>query len=569
MLLNAGKKVPVIGLVSVFIFSLWAILVLRLAPQFQNTADTDPLAMINVLFPFFWIILLAFVGVCFAAFVQSDSPRWLHMLLLGQFSLMLYFTPFLLSGFSWSPDSLWHGGVASYMPEVLSGGTVALSNYAQAYPFSFLTTYLVERVFGISVFTYTLYIYPIICTVLFSVLAYFFASRIFGPKAAFLAMLFTLPALHYVEMHVSPFSAGTIILLLPLILLTFESRLARVLSFLSIIVLVLVHPISPIMLGVYFFSVVVVGFLFRRRARTEAGAPAFSVLPYFLFISIVWFSWTAFYAMSVYLGVQIAIASIFDFGFLTRLFYASDFAVGGAGFIYPWIHELSLVIYGLFLVLILLPGFKDVRRFIGKKLDAAMYKRVSLSLASIIFAAMGFLLFLSSGERFLLGRGLLFFIFMGSMVIATYFVDQAPRWKRAKTILALSLVVFLVCTFPVVSYSKEAYNTFTPSANAGLSFLSSKVDLSQLSLSMSSSQQLASYVNLSEGLNLQSFPPSLNSSNSEVIAMRINGYFLISMRSDLSFTNNSFTRLSSYLDEEPGYNKIYSNARFEVYARSP
>jgi hypothetical protein len=120
----------------------------------------------------------------------------------------------------------------------------------------------------------------------------------------------------------------------------------------------------------------------------------------------------------------------------------------------------------------------------------------------------------------------------------------------------------------VVSYSKEAYNSFTPSAGAGLSFLSTKVDLSQRNVSMSSRQQLASYVDLSKGLILLPFPPNSSETLPDIVAMRINGYFLLSMRTDLSFTNNSFTQLSQNLTSSPFYNKVYSNSRFEVFALS-
>ena len=578
-MIKSINKVPLIGLSSVLLFSVWAILILYLAPQYQNAAGNDPLAMIDILYPSFWIILLVFVGLCFLAFVQSDVPHWLHMLLLAQFALMLYYTPFLLSGFSWSPDSLWHGGVASYIPQILSGAPVALSDYAHAYPLLPISTYVVEQVFRVNIFVYSLYIYPVICTVLFSALAYFFAYRMFGSKAAFLTMLFTLPALHYVEMHVSPFSAGTIILLVALILSTYKSQLTISLSILTFFLLTIIHPISPLMLGAYFFSVFAVNFLFRRKNAEDVPSKLF-FLPHLILIFTLWVAWTT-YAMTIYIGVQTSVLNLLNFNFLSRIFYASEFTVGQGGFIYSWIQNLSLVVYAIIFVLIFtgrLPGISAIRDFFKKKFSflsffrkkysSLTYRRMSLTLAALIYAAGGFLLFLSSGERFLLGRGLLYFIFMGSMVIATYFVTQGSKYQRAKKILALNLVVFLVCTFPVISYSKEAYNTFTPSANAGLQFLTDKIDLSQNSVSMTSSQQLASYANLSKGLDLVRFPPNLRAIEPDVIAMRINGYFLISMRNDLSFTNNSYTRLDANLQGNPDYSKVYSNPQFEIFMNS-
>ena len=232
---------------------------------------------------------------------------------------------------------------------------------------------------------------------------------------------------------------------------------------------------------------------------------------------------------------------------------------------------MSLVIYGLIFLLVIVGrkiSIEGLKGFFTRNFDALTYKRLILVLAAILYAIMSFLLFLSSGERFLLGRGLLYFVFMGSMVIATYFVVGSPRWRRAKSLFALGLVVFLVCTFPVISYSKESYNTFTPSADYGLRFLSSKIDLSQMSLSMTSMQQLASYADLSKGLTLRPFPPNMAISSPDVIALRINGYFLVSMRNDLSFTNNSYTRLDAYLQGSSDYNKVYSNSQFEIFVRS-
>lgn len=566
-MIEVRNNVRLISLSSIALFSTWIAVVIALAPFYQNLAGSEPLSMIDVLFPSFWIILLAFVGICFVAFLQSGIPRWLHMLLLAQLSLMLFYTPFLISGFSWSPDSLWHGGVASYLPEIFSGVDVASSAYAHAYPLSFFITYLAEQT-GINVFTYSLYIYPVVCTILFSVLAYFFASRVMDSKTAFLAMLITLPALHYLELHVSPFSAGTILFFVALIFFSYKGKLTKILGLVSVFLLVIVHPISPIMLAVYFFSFALVGFFFKTNIPHKLKSNL-SNIGFLIFTGVLWGVWTI-YAGSVYTGVQTSVASFFDLTFLSRLFVVSDFATGGAGFIYPWIHNLSLGIYALILILFFsghLPSYKDLRQFFERKLSDLTVKRLSLIFAAIIYAALGFLLFLSSGERFLLGRGLLFFIFFGSLVIASYFVSQSLRWRSFRFAFVFVLVIFLFCTFPVISYSKEAYNTFTPSANTGLSFLSSNTDLSAHSVSMSYSQQLASYANISNGLDIVRFPPNMSSVNPDIVAMRINGYFLVSMRNDLSFENNSYTRLSDYLIRSSEYNKVYSDSNFNIYVK--
>jgi hypothetical protein len=546
--------------------------VVTAAGPFQNAAGTAPLAMIDVLFPAFWIILIAFAALSGLTFLHPRPPPWLHLLLLSQLAVMLYVTPFLLSGFSWSPDSLWHAGVAEYVPAVLTGADIVLTQYAQTYPFSFMTTYLVTFLVG-DVFAYTLYVYPVVCTLAITGLAYVFAVRLFPPRVAFLALLLTLPALHYIEPHVSPFSAGTVLVLVSLLLLTVERRVAVALSFLGVLVLTVTHPISPISLGVFVVAAIFVSFLFRRAFGASLTVSKTSLLPLFLFLIVAWFSWTTLYAMPNYLGVEIAVSNIFNLGFLTRLFYASEFTVGGQAFIYPQIHQLSLAIYAVTLALVSLPLLADFLRLVLRRRqmtgDLLTYKRMTLSLAALAYAAMGFLLFISSGERFLLGRGLLFFLFMGALVIATYLGRPEPRGRTARTAVAWGIIVVLLCTFPIVSYSKEAYNTFTPSADAGLEFLAAQVPLAERSLSMGTRQQLAAYAPLSDGLTLLPFPPNLTAQTPDVVVLRVNAYWVIAMRYDLSFKNNSYNTLRDTLRATPLYDQVYSNERFDVYVRAP
>lgn len=576
--LHTKLKWPqIMALYSVVVFFSWILLIIYAAPKFQEAVGTDPLAMINVLFPYYWIILIAFVVICFSTFFKAEIPSWLYMLLIGQLSLMLYFTPFLLSGFSWSPDSLWHGGVARYLPEILSGSKIQFSQYAQSYPFSFIITYFTNRIIGIDIISFTLYIYPPIASVLISVLAYFFATRVFSNKVGFLALLFTLPVWHYIEPHVSPFSAGTILVLISLILITYKNRLASVLSAVAVLVLTITHPISPISLAAYIFSYILIGILSRITKGENLISQSKNLLysthnsvSIFSIVIIAWLSWTVYHAISIYPGLETAVISVFNFGFLSRISNVTNF-VGGQGFIYPEIHALSLIIYGMFLVVILIPFFEYFLHSLSNKAakhNSLMYNKTALSFAAAINAGIGFLLFLSSGERFLLGRGLLYFLLFGSMVFATYFLNSDQFISKSRKIFALGLIILLFCSFPVISYSKEAYNSFTPSAEAGLIFLSSNVDLSKNSLSMGVDQQLAAYMDLSKDYISFPFPPNLTSESPDVIVLRINSYYIISMRYDLSFTNNSYINLKEDLAMNSDYNKIYSNSKFEIYIHS-
>jgi hypothetical protein len=551
-------------------FFIWLIMVLKLQATYVSAVESDALAMINILFPYFWIILTLLISICLYAFYRKDSPSWLHVILLVQLSLMLYYTPFLLGGFSWSPDSLWHGGVAEYIPALLTGSKYVLTDYGQSYPLSFLVTYGVEKLLQVNIQTYSLYIFPPLCIALFSSLAYLFLSRISNKSTAFIAMLLALPALHYFEPHVSPFATGTVLLLVSLLLLTYTGTKAAILNLLVIAALVLTHPVSPIFLGLYVSSVLLVSLTQVRRDFLKSKATRsfvrVNVVLLFVFLIIFWSYWTFYKVAPNYVGVKTPVANILNLNFITNLVNAVEWTAGGQGFIYPLISHLSLFIYALFMVGVLAVFVFNLFKIIKKK-DTLTTVRIELALTAILSAAMSYLLFSSSGERFLLGRGLIFFLLLGSACIATYISRDRPKRFRVQTAASFVFILFLVCTFPIIAYSKEAYNTFTPPAETGLVFISTKVDLSNKTISMTSDQQLASYADLTKGLNLVDFPPNLTRQKPDLVVMRINSYYFIAMRYDLSFFNNSYTALYDKLADDTSYNRIYSNSQFEVYIR--
>lgn len=557
-------------IISLFLFALWLLLVLISRPTFASAVLSDPLAMINVLFPYYWIILGAFVVLCVFTFLKKDSPRWLHATLLVQLALMLYYTPFLVGGFSWSPDSLWHAGVARYLPSILSGANLPLTEYAQSYPFSFAVTYGAENILQINVVTYTLYVFPPICIALISGLAYFFISRITEKQTAFLSMLIALPALHYIEPHVSPFATGTVLLLASLVLLTYRGMKYVALNVALIVALVLTHPISPLFLGVYIFGLL----LFGSTSITFGQSLKRLRLNLILLLAglgVFWFFWTYFVAAKNYVGITAPLNNVLSLDFLNGLSGAVQFTTGGQGFIFPQIGQLSLLIYAIFGILILTICVTNLFVALRKRRGLQPTSRIQLQLAftALGSAAIGYLLFSSSGERFLLGRGLLFFLLMGSVCISSFIMNAKFKKPRILTALAIGFIVFLAVTFPVVSYSKEDYNTFTPDSQAVLTYLTTQMDLTNKTISMGYYQQLAAYANLSEGFNPLGFPPDMNLTiqKPDIVVLRLNYYYLLAMRYEFSFTNNSYTRALEYLENTTNYREVFSNDQGQIWVR--
>lgn len=527
--------------------------------------------MITTLYPWFWLLLGGYGVVCFlTVYFRLDRP-WLHQVLLCELALILFWTPFLLSGFSWSPDSLYHGGIARYIPDILGGARLLFSSYAASYPLSFITTYLVEAVTGLTIFQYSLYVYPFLSILAFTVLAYRLVSRLLGSSKALVALLLALPALHFLEPHVSPYSFGTLLVLIALIALTSPSRKMRGLFFLTSLALVVTHPISPLSLGIYLGTGLIIGFLERRWARSREQ-DAIRIVPQMswgllLLLGIAWLIWTLYWAALQYGAVNNAITKILSLRFLQDLQLASEFT--GGGFIYGPIQLLSLVIYGLVGLFDLAVFLTNLYQLRTGRPDRNCILKLFFTFSSILFAGYSYLLFLGTGEHVLLGRGLLFFIINSSIAFTLQlYTDHQQVLTPIKLGALFGLILFLFITFPVASYSKEAYNTHTPTSGAGLAFIDTHLDLSRHSLSMAAYRQLAAYSDLTQELLLSPFPPNITDVAPDYIGLRINSYFLIAMRYDLNFYTNNYTQLRDTLEATSTYSLIYTNDLFDIYAHT-
>jgi hypothetical protein len=287
-----------------------------------------------------------------------------------------------------------------------------------------------------------------------------------------------------------------------------------------------------------------------------------------LLLAVIWLIWTLYWAAMQYGAVNNAVAKIISLRFLQDIGQVTEFT--GGGFIYGNIQLLSLVIYGLVGLFDLTVFLSNLRNLRANRSDPHQILKLLFTLSSILFAGYSYLLFLGTGEHVLLGRGLLFFIVNSAIAFTLQLYQHRQHLishMKLGALFALILVLFI--TFPVAAYSKEAYNTHTPTSGAGLAFIGTHIDLSTHSLSMAADRQLAAYSDLSSGLLLASYPPNMTEDTPDYIALRINSYFLISMRHELDFHNNTFTRLNDTLETDVTYSKIYTNDLFDIYAHTP
>ena len=563
---------------SLVVFALWIMLILNSRGTFQTAQGTDPLAMIHVLFPSFWILIISLAIISFALVLMGVEDVRLHILLVVETSLALYFTPFLISDFSWSPESMWHGGIAQYMPDILAGTKVWQSQYANSYPLSYMLTYCTQRVLGIDLFNYTLYMYPIISITITAITAYLFIKRLCGAKVALVSIMAAMPTLHFIEPHVSPFSMGTILVFGLLLALSMVAGKAKLVFFILALAVTLTHPISPLSLGVFIICIAIIEVLNKIRYLGKMEDIFRNItsrvsLETVSFLVVAWFAWTISWASVVYKGVWYSIYRVVTLQFMKYFEKAVKFTTK-QGFIYGYINNIELTVYGLLMVFPAISILMNLRRWISKENERSVnHIEVLFALSSAAFAVFSYALFLSSGDHHLLGRGLIFFAIMGAVNMALTLMPSHKRHANQKLggLICLALVLFFYSTFPLVSYSKEAYNTYTPSQKAGFTFIAKYADTVTKNFSASSDQQLMGFIDARKSFVTRTtidFPPNMTIIQPDYIALHSYAYFVYAMRYDMSFQNNTYTRIQAILYDSVAYDRVYSNVKFELYYKN-
>jgi hypothetical protein len=558
--------------ISFVLFISWLIMILFLRPSYLNSVQSVPLALPSSLFPVFWLILTSYLLLCITMiYVRVDSVA-LHVLVLIQLALVLFYTPFAMSGFSWNPDSIWLSTVPNYISDILLGDKVMLSVYAQTYPSSFVLSNFVAEVTGIGVLDFAR-LYPIFSIIALTLLGYVLASRFVSKKAAFFSMLFILPGWHYVDFHACPHLTGILLLLTIILLLTHNEGRSLATAFFLILAMILSHPVSPLTLLVFLSSIYFCLIIMKKVLPLNLGkvdwiiARPRSMQVLMLTVIIGWASWLFYIVQPKNVFVGSAIRRVLTLDFASTFLKTTEFSLGSGSFIYPQIFELNRFVYISYIIVAAIFVFYDfiLYRFIGKRRRSGFsFKRLVLLFSSFAFIAMSYLLLLGTGDHHLLYRGQIFFVIMISIYIVSHFPIQKPGQKTILIFLS-SWLAFLLLAFPLISYSIGAYNSFPTSEGRGIEFIATHANLSGKSISMGADQQLSPYIDLKDSYDFVGFPPNMTKTLPEIIMLRQTSFYVIAMRYDISFENNRFVELQNQLNSDVHYNRIYANPTTEVY----
>ena len=552
--------------VSVYVISL------KVAyPLFQNTRLADPLASLHALFPLYYVAIILAMAACLVRFISGFNSRALDLWLLVLLALMLWYTPYALAGATYQLDGLRFIDVSKSVPELLKGEPLIskIANYGRHYPTSFIFHWIFIRVIGIGVPCYMNIFFPLLYLCLFVMLYYLFISKLFSNRIAFFSLLLGIPGLHYVQLHTSPHTVAVLITVTAMVLLLKRGTAGIIALAVAIVAVVISHPISPLILLVFLGSYLVVDLL-EERGKYQA---VLAVVAVFCFLG--WLLVRLFHIIPIPDNI-ISIWTAADTGAeLIKSLTPGDFPrtakyLFGTAFVYSPIHTLNKSIYFLYAAvaaavtvwaltanLLRLKSIKTWVMRLGGLGRSQWFLLIAAPLLLILTVLLGEY---ERGEYGLTERSLTFIILTLSSIIASVLLKPLSSrvLERAKIWFCVVLVVILTLSFPIISYSKDAYTSIPESELSAVGFVESH---KLVAVKPVDGHEFIVPGFQPAGWNWDTnLPLQYNS-----VMFRSTRYYYHAMRTDLSFSDNKFIRARETIVNGNEYNKIYNSPTTEIF----
>lgn len=544
---------------------LWALVSAQ--ESLLNVRSHEILSLPIALFPLFYVALIIMVTCTVWASARKDwRIASASALFLG---LMIWLTPYVLSFMPRFPVTLFYARAAMSFNQLFSADTTGFTLYAKSYPASFAYDYVLLSVTGIDAFTYARVIYPAVAVLATLLLWFSFCSRVVGRWVAPLATLLAFPGLHYVEFHLSPHSAGVILVLTVFLLSRLSNRGATVLTMVSILTLVLAHPIAPIIVALYWAGIALA--TFRRQGSSSAS------LGKIAYVIVAWLGWIFFH--SVAYGTALVDAYQLVMSDLIGSLQQTVVEAGGrAGNIYPeipFLHTATVLTYVLAAVLVSLVAFRHRWTSLVRILTrdrARLQGRVEtqVAVATALFAVFAILLGLQDPS--LRERSLFYFVlFASAFTVSCLFNRSGLRIRRMGMLFLVVWICMLVTIYPLVSYYGENYASPLFSEGTGMNFLSHGIDLNGKTVSMQYSQELVYYSGY-KSYDDYGFPPQIRNdefSPPEIIMFRESAFFFFATRIDLSLMPKTYMDSYTSVSSLALYDMVYASSTIRLFVVVP
>lgn len=473
---------------ALFLFTAWLTVITVKWNDLQIIRQHNPLWLIDVLYPYIFIIIICLVLLISISIWANLQSIWLHTALLTILTLVLLCTPYYIGAVARFPDTFGVASSVENLSTILNSSTDA---YASDYPLAYILFYIVNNIAGIALLEFSQNIFSPAVLIFFILLWYLFIRRVSTPRIAFLAASLAIPAL-IVEVTISPNSVGMVLVLSALLLLAIGTMWGKILMLLLSATLVLVHPLNIIMFAAFLISFELTNQLTKRRQREKKiGVPIISML----LIFVGWFMWSMFessrgsHIIRIVLDILTTKPSSIGGG---------DSASGGGISTYSFIQEIMLSSYSIYAVvgiIVILCTIVYCAQIIFKKKKPdpnglfGTYNLMPYMLwSSIILFAMTFAsyFFVGEGEQIVsrsMNYGMLSLSVCISIFIFYVFASlrKAGNEKMLKYIACSIIIMFIFVSvaYPIHAYSRESYISYTESHIAGTLFYSDyRADLS-------------------------------------------------------------------------------------------
>lgn len=563
------RKIIIVLLLAISALAVY-LLAIRLAyPVFQNTRLTDPLAELHSLFPLYYIALFLLAVAAVLIFVFRINNRGVQILVLLIFGIMLWYTRYYLAGFSWEPDSARNLGVSLRINDILDGTVFHHSGYGSQFPIPAVLENVIFTVSGMSTGAY-FHLIPFVWIIVFVLLLYVFGNSLFSPLTGFLTAFLAMAGMHYMIFITGAHTIGVLLLLTTLVLMFRTGLKWRLLTVALIIVVVLTHPVTPPLLAV-FLGAAFIAYISRRTVKAQLIFAGLLVL-----CLAGWLLWPTLSTLAPdALGVTPP-ASDIPSRLIPRDFHTTILYLFGSPFVFDAIYTLNKVVYGVYILFILAvigtvigrTQRKNISWLVTTKqlggLSRSQWFLIICSPILVVAAAL-----LAETEHALIERGLTLAILTMSGVIASvavaYWESGGRIFRRVVGGLAVSFVLFVTMTFPVITYSIDAYSSFPKSEEKGLEFISENIYMNDKVFISSFSQQIILYQPLTKNTLLVNKDNIIE--NGDVFALRSTGFYYAAIRNDVSFTDNRWLNYKAMVESSTAVNAIYYSPTMQVFLK--
>lgn len=455
-----------------FVFCSWIYFIHTNLDAVQESRYVDALWLIHITYSWIYIIIAAYIIIFMIIYIYNINDKTLHILFLSQLALVIYGTPYIMSNYARFPDTFGVVKSSLLIGDILANNVHEI--YPQSYPASYLTFNMVHLISNIDLFYFSRLIWTPLVLIGFITVWYLFIEKIFDSNIAIISSILAIPT-QIIEVSLTPNSMAFILVLISLFLCVINNKTYRLLFIITLITLSLTHPINIIILMIF----LCIFYAFGVMKKTNYMKITSTKL---LIIGTMWFGWTLLVApMGSGLARTIYNTITMDRTFLEN---AVTYTVGSGNLVYPWIQQINMYKYEIYLIFAAILIVYDVYYIYKTRtniiINDFLNKRLIFFMISAILFAITLLNLIFGGldTENIIGRTLNYSMLAISVIMASSFAFSYTSDKISFKNIKIYFFIFLVVvysTYPVYAYARDSYINYPIAEGHGRYFLSDHV----------------------------------------------------------------------------------------------